>query len=262
MSAHTETKPTKMTAPKLRALKGERGIVAITSYTMLSAQWADPVSDILLVGDSLGMVLYGMPNTLGVTLDMTIFHGKAVVGAAKSALVVLDMPFGTYEQSPQQAFENAAKAIAATGASAVKLEGGVVMAPTIEFLTQRGIPILAHVGLTPQSVNQFGGFRQQGKTDEAAALIMNDAKTVEAAGAFAVVIEHVPETLANEITKALTIPTIGIGAGKGCDGQIAVMEDMIGLTEKSPPFAKRFAELGALAKSAISEYAVAVRDKG
>lgn len=254
MSVH-KSSTGKMTAPKIRALKGERGIVAVTAYHTLAAQWADPVADILLIGDSLGMVLYGMSTTHGVTLEMSLAHAKAVAHTAQRALVILDMPFGTYEQSPAQAFENAAKALAASGVSGVKLEGGAFMAPTIQFLTQRGIPVLAHIGLTPQGVHQFGGFKQQGKTDAARAQLLKDARAVEQAGAFAVVVEHVPDVVALEITKSLSIPTIGIGAGKGCDGQIAVMEDMLGMTAKSPPFAKRYAELGTLAQGALQSYA-------
>ncbi len=262
MSAH-DTKPiAKMTAPKLRALKGQRGIVAITAYNALSASWADELADILLVGDSMGMVLYGMPNTHGVTLDMSIQHGKAVAQAAKHALVLIDMPFGTYEQSPQQAFENCARAIAHTGAAGVKLEGGVYMAPTIEFLTQRGIPVLGHIGLTPQGVHQFGGFKQQGTNDAARAQLLADAHAVADAGAFAMVVEHVPDDVGAYITQNVAIPTIGIGAGLKCDGQIAVMEDLLGLTAKSPPFATRYAELGALARGAIAAYGDVVRKRG
>ena len=243
----------------IRAMKGGTPIVSLTAYTTQVAEWMDPHCDFVLVGDSVGMVLHGMPSTLGVTMDMMIMHGKAVKRGLKSAMMVVDMPFGSYEEGPQQAFRNAARLMSETEAGAVKLEGGVEMAETIRFLTSRGVPVMAHVGLTPQSINTLGGYKVQGRGDAGDAL-MADAQAVADAGAFAVVLEKVPETLANEVTAKVAIPTIGIGASAGCDGQILVVDDMLGLfTKFKAKFVKRFAELGQGAEEAIAQYAQDVR---
>ena len=207
----------------------------------------------------MGMVLHGMASTLGVTLEMMILHGRAVVRGLSRAMAVIDMPFGSYEESPAQAYRNAAKLVAETGAAAVKLEGGAYMADTIAFLTARGVPVMAHIGLTPQAVNTLGGYKVVGR-DAEAARVMEDAIAVQDAGAFAVVLEKVPVGLAGRITTALRIPTIGIGAGVDCDGQVLVVDDMLGLfTEFRPKFVKRYADLGALADRAIATYAAEVR---
>jgi len=245
--------------PDIRARKGTAPLVVLTAYTTPGARLVDPHCDIALVGDSVGMVLHGMPSTLGVTLEMMILHGRSVVRGLTRAMAVIDMPFGSYEESPQQAFRNAAHLMAATGAPAVKLEGGAHMAETIAFLSRRGVPVMAHIGLTPQSVNTLGGYKVVGREGEADT-VMQDAIAVETAGAFAVVLEKVPMGLAARITQRMTIPTIGIGAGVHCDGQVLVIDDMLGLfTEFKPKFVKRYADLGRAADAAIAAYAAEVR---
>lgn len=254
----------KKTAPlpdDIRAAKGGTPLVSLTAYTTPMAQMMDAHCDFVLVGDSVGMVLHGLPSTLGVTMDMMIMHGQAVARGLSSAMMVIDMPFGSYEQSPQQAFENAARLMRETQAGAVKLEGGHHMAETIAFLTARGVPVMAHIGLTPQSVNTLGGYKVQGRDDKAA-LILADAQAVAGAGAFAVVLEKIPQSLADEITKAVPIPTIGIGASVGCDGQILVVDDMLGLfTDFKAKFVKRYATLGEQGEAAIASYANEVRTR-
>jgi 3-methyl-2-oxobutanoate hydroxymethyltransferase len=245
--------------PDIRARKGQLPLVMLTAYTTPGARLVDAHCDVALVGDSVGMVLHGMPSTLGVTMEMMILHGRAVVRGVSRAMPVIDMPFGSYEESPQQAYRNAARLIAETGAPAVKLEGGVHMAETIAFLTKRGVPVMAHIGLTPQAVNTLGGYKVVGRDGEAEG-VMQDAVAVEEAGAFSVVLEKVPMGLSARITQQLTIPTIGIGAGAHCDGQVLVLDDMLGLfTDFKPKFVKRYAELGALADQAIADYAAEVR---
>ena len=245
--------------PDIRARKGTAPLVVLTAYTTPGARLVDPHCDIALVGDSVGMVLHGMPSTLGVTLEMMILHGRSVVRGLTRAMAVIDMPFGSYEESPQQAYRNAAHLMAATGAAAVKLEGGTHMAETIAFLSRRGVPVMAHIGLTPQSVNTLGGYKVVGREGEADT-VMQDAIAVETAGAFAVVLEKVPMGLAARITQRMTIPTIGIGAGVHCDGQVLVLDDMLGLfTEFRPKFVKRYADLGRDADAAIATYAAEVR---
>ena len=245
--------------PDIRARKGQVPLVVLTAYTTPVARLIDAHCDMALVGDSVGMVLHGMPSTIGVTMEMMILHGRAVVRGLQKAMAVIDMPFGSYEESPQQAYRNAARLMAETGAPCVKLEGGVHMAETIAFLTKRGIPVQAHIGLTPQSVNTLGGYKVVGRDGEAD-LVMQDALAVEAAGAFSVVLEKVPMGLAARITQRLSIPTIGIGAGVACDGQVLVVDDMLGFfTEFRPKFVKRYADLGALASEAIADYAAEVR---
>lgn len=257
MSATSPVRP--VLPPDIRARKGQAPLVVLTAYTTPVARLVDPHCDMALVGDSVGMVLHGMPSTLGVTMEMMILHGRAVVRGLSKAMPIIDMPFGSYEESPQQAYRNAARLMAETGAPCVKLEGGAHMAETIAFLTRRGVPVMAHIGLTPQSVNTLGGYKVVGREGEADA-VMEDAIAVEAAGAFAVVLEKVPMGLAGRITQRLEIPTIGIGAGAACDGQVLVVDDMLGLfTEFRPKFVKRYAELGALADAAIAEYAAEVR---
>ena len=257
MSANTPARP--VLPPDIRARKGSQPLVVLTAYTTPVARLVDAHCDIALVGDSVGMVLHGMPSTLGVTLDMMILHGRAVVRGLTRAMPVIDMPFGSYEESPQQAYRNAARLMAETGAPAVKLEGGAHMSETIAFLTQRGVPVMAHIGLTPQAVNTLGGYKVVGREGEADR-VMQDALAVQEAGAFAVVIEKVPVGLTARITAALDIPTIGIGAGVDCDGQVLVVDDMLGLfTEFRPKFVKRYADLGRLADEAIAQYAAEVR---
>lgn len=248
-----------VTPPALMARKGTAPLVCLTAYTTPIAQIVDRHCDLVLVGDSVGMVMHGLPDTLGVTLEMMIMHGKAVRRGLNSALMVVDMPFGTYEESPEQAFRNASTLMRETGCGAVKLEGGVHMAPTIRFLTQRAIPVMAHVGLTPQSVHTFGGYKVQGRGADAQA-VMQDAQAVAEAGAFAVVIEKVPDILARRITADLDIPTIGIGASAACDGQILVVDDILGMfTGFKPKFVKRYAELGTDSEKAVAAYAEEVR---
>ena len=245
--------------PDIRARKGSAPLVVLTAYTTPGARLVDPHCDIALVGDSVGMVLHGMPSTLGVTLEMMMLHGRSVMRGLTRAMAVIDMPFGSYEESPQQAYRNAARLMAETGAPAVKLEGGAHMAETIAFLSKRGVPVMAHIGLTPQSVNTLGGYKVVGREGEADT-VMQDAIAVEAAGAFAVVLEKVPMGLAARITQRMTIPTIGIGAGVHCDGQVLVIDDMLGLfTEFRPKFVKRYADLGRDADAAIAAYAAEVR---
>ncbi len=245
--------------PDIRARKGGDPLVMLTAYTTPVARLVDPHCDMVLVGDSVGMVLHGLPSTLGVTMEMMILHGQAVARGLSRAMMVVDMPFGSYEESEAQAFRNAARLMAETGAAAVKLEGGVHMAPTIGFLVARGIPVMAHIGLTPQAVNTLGGYRVQGRGEDADR-IRRDADAVAKAGAFAVVLEKVPDALASAITWAVDIPTIGIGASAKCDGQVLVVDDMLGLfTGFRPKFVKRYAELGVAADRAIADYAAEVR---
>ncbi|SEK86491.1 ketopantoate hydroxymethyltransferase [Roseivivax marinus] len=252
----------RQTAPTpaaIRAAKGGTPLVALTAYTTPTARMMDGVVDIVLVGDSVGMVLHGLPSTLGVTMEMMILHGQAVRRGLGASLMVVDMPFGSYEAGPETAFANAARLMSETGCEAVKLEGGRHMADTIRFLVARGVPVMAHVGLTPQSVHALGGYKVQGRGAAGEALIA-DAQAVAEAGAFAVVLEKVPAALADRVTSEVPIPTIGIGASAGCDGQVLVVDDMLGLfTEFRPKFVKRFATLGERAEAAIAAYAGEVR---
>ncbi len=246
-------------APEITAKKGIEPIVSLTSYHAHTAAIADKYCDFLLVGDSLGMVMHGYETTVPVPLELMIMHGRAVVRGAKQALVVVDMPFGTYEESPSVAFRNAARVMKETDCGAVKLEGGRRMAETIRYLVDRGIPVMAHIGLTPQSINVLGGFKAQGREQAQWAALEDDARLVAEAGAFAVVLEAIAEPLARRITAAIPIPTIGIGAGAGCDGQILVMEDMLGLSPRVPKFVKEFGRIGAAIEGAIRGYAEEVR---
>ena len=248
-----------ITPPQVAARKGAAPLVCLTAYTTPVARLADPHCDVVLVGDSVGMVLHGLPSTVGVTLEMMILHGQAARRGLSRALMVVDMPFGAYEEGPAQAFRNAARLMAETGCGAVKLEGGRSMAETVRFLTARGVPVMGHVGLTPQAVNAFGGYTVQGRGADAER-VLEDARAVAEAGAFAVVLEKVTEPLARRITEAVAVPTIGIGASSACDGQILVIDDMLGLfTGFRPKFVKRYAELGEAADRAIAAYAEEVR---
>ena len=257
----------RMTAPAIRArkvgagkgYKTEQPIVMLTAYTMRMAQLLDPHCDMLLVGDSLGQVIYGLPSTIPVTLDMMCAHGAAVVRGSWHALVAVDMPFGSYEASPEQAFESASRVMKETGCAAVKLEGGEAMAPTIEFLTHRGIPVIGHVGLTPQAVNILGGYGARGREDREADKIIADAKAVDAAGAFCIVVEGVLEGIADEITDKVSAPVIGIGASAQCDGQVLVVDDMLGMFERTPRFVKRYDDLAVRIGEAARTYAEEVR---
>ncbi|SMX37721.1 3-methyl-2-oxobutanoate hydroxymethyltransferase [Maliponia aquimaris] len=257
----TKVSARQLTAEDIRARKGQTPIVSLTAYTTPMAQMMDGQCDFVLVGDSVGMVLHGLPSTLGVTMEMMILHGQAVARGLSRSLMVIDMPFGSYEEGPGQAFRNAARLMAETGAGAVKLEGGVEMAETIRFLTRRGVPVMAHVGLTPQAINTLGGYKVQGRGAAAEAL-RADARAVAEAGAFAVVLEKIPATLADKITAEVAVPTIGIGASAGCDGQILVVDDMLGLfTAFKPKFVKRYATLGEQGRAAIATYAEEVRSR-
>jgi len=249
----------RFTAPDIRARKGGEPIVMLTSYHAHTARLADKYCDVILVGDSLGMVMHGLESTVPVTLDMMILQGHAVMRGSQRALVVVDMPFGSYEASKEQAFMSAARVMKETGCGAIKMEGGARMADTIRFLVERGVPVMAHVGLTPQSINTLGSFRAQGRDETDWAPIENDAIAVSEAGAFSVVLEAIAEPLGAKITKAVPIPTIGIGASVAGDGQVLVMEDMLGLTPRVPKFVKRFGDLGPGIEKAMADYAAEVR---
>ncbi len=257
----TPTRITRTTAPQIGARKGGEPIVSLTSYHAHTAAIVDKVADFILVGDSVGMVMHGMENTTGVTLELMIMHGKAVVRGTKRALVVVDLPFGSYEESPAVAFRNAARVMKETQCGAVKLEGGVSMAETIRFLTERGIPVMGHTGLTPQSTHVMGGFKTQGRDHSTWPAHIADAKAVEEAGAFAFVLEGVVEPLAAKITAEVGIPSIGIGASAACDGQILVLEDMLGLNPWTPKFVKVYGALGGMIEKAVEDYAEEVRTR-
>ena len=253
------------TAPSIRARKAdgktEQPIVMLTAYTMRIAQLLDPHCDMLLVGDSLGQVIYGLPSTIPVTMEMMCAHGAAVVRGSWHALVGVDMPFGSYEASPAQAFASASRIMKETGCAAVKLEGGEAMAETVAFLSHRGIPVIGHVGLTPQAVNILGGYGARGKSDAEAARIKSDAIAIAEAGAFCIVVEGVLESIANVVTHAVHCPIIGIGASAECDGQVLVTEDMLGLFERTPRFVKRYADLASQIGAAAAAYAGEVRER-
>ena len=257
MSALSESK--RVSVPEIRGCKGAGPVVCLTCYHAHTARLLDEHVDLMLVGDSLGMVMHGMETTLGVTLDMMIMHGKAVMRGSRRAMVVIDMPFGSYEESPQIAFRNAARVIQETGCGAVKLEGGVRMAETIRYLSQRGIPVMAHIGLTPQMIQVLGGFKTQGRTESEWPAIEADAQAVAEAGAFAVVLEGMAEPLAAKITRSVAIPTIGIGASAKCDGQILVLEDMLGLNPHPPKFVRQYGQMASDISAAVGSYAADVR---
>jgi len=249
----------RLTAIDITGRKNGAKLVVITCYTSTMAKLLDGQVDILLVGDSLGMVVYGMDSTLAVTLDMMILHGRAVVASSQGAFVVVDMPFASYQASKEDAFRAAARIMAETGAQAVKLEGGAEMAETIRFLVQRGIPVMGHVGLMPQYFNALGGYRYQGRNETEATIIREDAKAVAEAGAFAMVLEGVKETVAREVTADVDVPTIGIGASPACDGQVLVLDDMLGLSGQVPSFVKHYGQLGDAVREAVGQYADEVR---
>lgn len=257
----TPTPMKRLTVPRIRQRKGGEPIVMLTAYTVRMAQLLDPHCDMLLVGDSLGQVIYGLPHTVGVTMAMMAAHGAAVVRGSYHAAVIVDMPFGSYESSPEEAFKNAAHLLKETGAAGVKVEGGKVLAPTVEFLTSRGIPVMAHVGLTPQAVNILGGYGVRGKSDEEAKSIVEDAVAMSKAGAFALVIEGVMEPIAIEITSKVACPTIGIGASPQCDGQVLVTEDMLGLFDRVPKFVKKFGTMATQVEDSVKQYAEQVRNR-
>jgi 3-methyl-2-oxobutanoate hydroxymethyltransferase len=249
----------RVTAPAVRARKGGDPLVMLTAYDVRTAQLLDPHCDMLLVGDSLGQVIYGLPSTIPVSLEMMCAHGAAVVRGSWHALVIVDMPFGSYEASPAQAFASAARLLKESGAAAVKLEGGAAMAETIAFLSARGIPVMAHIGLTPQAVNQLGGYGARGRGDAEADRILGDARAVADAGCFAMVVEGVVEPLAVAVTEAVACPTIGIGASAQCDGQVLVTEDMLGLFERVPRFVRKYDALAERISASAERYAADVR---
>jgi 3-methyl-2-oxobutanoate hydroxymethyltransferase len=255
----------RMTAPSIRARKAdgktEQPIVMLTAYTMRMAQLLDPHCDMLLVGDSLGQVIYGLPSTIPVTMEMMCAHGAAVVRGSWHALVAVDMPFGSYEGSPSEAFQSAARIMKETGCAAVKLEGGEAMAPTIDFLTHRGVPVIGHVGLTPQAVNTLGGYGARGREKREAEKIIADAKAVSDAGAFCIVVEGVMEEIATRVSREVSAPIIGIGASATCDGQVLVIDDMLGMFERTPRFVKRYDDLATRIGDAARTYAEEVRSR-
>jgi len=257
MSQHTLTR--RVTAPDIRSRKGGEPVVCLTAYTAPMAEILDPHCDLLLVGDSVGMVVHGLPNTVGVTMEMMILHGQAVMRTSKHALVVVDMPFGSYEGGREQAFANATRILKETGAQAVKVESGAYVGDTIAYLVERGIPVMGHVGLRPQAVNVDGKFKAKGRTKDERTRVLAEAKAADDAGAFAIVVEGVDETLAPEITAAVRAPTIGIGASAQCDGQILVTDDMLGLFEWTPKFVRRYGDLKGVISAAVAGYASDVR---
>ncbi|MBU6374333.1 MAG: 3-methyl-2-oxobutanoate hydroxymethyltransferase [Alphaproteobacteria bacterium] len=257
MSKHVAAK--RLAAPDIASRKGGEPIVCLTAYTAPMAALLDPHCDLLLVGDSVGMVVHGLPNTVGVTLDMMILHGQAVMRGAERAMVVVDMPFGSYEAGPETAYANAARILKETGCQAVKVESGPEVAATVEYLVRRGIPVMGHVGLRPQAVNVDGGFRAKGRTQTERERVLAEAAATDAAGAFAIVVEGVAEDLAAEITTAVRAPTIGIGASAACDGQILVTDDMLGLFDWTPKFVRRYADLRTAVSTAAAGYAADVR---
>ena len=255
----------RLTVPKIRAHKADGQtndpLVMLTAYTARQAQLLDAHCDMLLVGDSLGQVIYGLPSTIPVTLDMMANHAAAVVRGSYRSVVVVDMPFGSYEASKEQAFESASRLLKESGAAAVKLEGGEQMAETVAFLNQRGIPVMGHVGLTPQAVNVLGGYMARGRDDAEAAKIVGDAKALDEAGAFAIVLEGVLEPIAIEATEAVSCPTIGIGASARCDGQVLVTEDMLGMFERVPRFVKKYGNIAEVIEQTAAQYAREVRER-
>lgn len=259
MSSHRQETVRRLAAPDIAARKGGTPIVCLTAYTAPMAELLDDHCDLLLVGDSVGMVVHGLPNTVGVTLEMMILHGQAVMRGAKKAMVVVDMPFGSYEGSAEVAYANAARVMKETGAQAVKVEAGATIIDTIEYLVNRGIPVMGHVGLRPQAVLVDGGFKAKGKGADERQRILQEAKATAEAGAFAVVVEGVAEGLAREITEAIGAPTIGIGASAGCDGQILVTDDMLGLFDWTPKFVRRYGDLRGEIARAVAGYAEDVR---
>ncbi len=259
MSSHRQEAVRRLAAPDIAARKGGEPIVCLTAYTAPVAEILDEHCDLLLVGDSVGMVVHGLPNTVGVTMEMMILHGQAVMRGARRAMVVVDMPFGSYEGSAEQAYENAARIMKETGAQAVKVESGPTVPDTIHYMVQRGIPVMGHVGLRPQAVLVDGGFKAKGRDEDGRAKVIAEARATAEAGAFSVVVEGVAEGLAREITAAIAPPTIGIGASAGCDGQILVTDDMLGLFDWTPKFVRRYADLRGEIGEAAAKYAADVK---
>ncbi|MDB5419665.1 MAG: panB [Phenylobacterium sp.] len=259
MSSHRQETVRRLAAPDITMRKGQTPIVCLTAYTAPMAELLDAHCDLLLVGDSVGMVVHGLPNTVGVTLEMMILHGQAVMRGSRAAMVVVDMPFGSYEGSAEAAYDNAARIMKETGAQAVKVEAGETIVDNIAYLVKRGIPVMGHVGLRPQAVLVDGGFKAKGKGAEERRRILEDARATAAAGVFAIVVEGVAEGLAREITEAVAVPTIGIGASAGCDGQILVTDDMLGLFDWTPKFVRRYADLRGEIGQAVARYADDVR---
>ncbi len=256
MSKHVVT--ARMTIPQIRARKGGEKIVALTAYTAPVAAILDEHADLLLVGDSVGMVVHGLPSTVGVTLDMMILHGQAVMRTSTRALVVVDLPFGSYESDPATAYRSAVRVMQETGCQAVKVEACAGAADIISFLTGRGIPVVGHVGLRPQAVNVDGGFKSKGRTAVERQRVLAEAQAADQAGAFAIVVEGVVASLADEITGAVGAPTIGIGASGQCDGQILVTDDMRGLFERTPKFVRRYGDMQSVIRQAVVGYAADV----
>jgi 3-methyl-2-oxobutanoate hydroxymethyltransferase len=261
LSSHRQETVRRLAAPDITARKGKTPIVCLTAYTAPVAELLDPHCDLLLVGDSVGMVVHGLPNTVGVTLEMMILHGQAVMRGSKTAMVVVDMPFGSYEGAPEIAYANAVRVMKETGAQAVKVEAGSTVVDNIDYLVKRGIPVMGHVGLRPQAVLVDGGFKAKGREAEERRRILDDAKATAEAGAFAIVVEGVAEGLAREITEAVGVPTIGIGASAGCDGQILVTDDMLGLFDWTPKFVRRYADLRGEITRAAAAYSEDVRER-
>lgn len=261
MSSHRQEVVRRIAAPDIAGRKGKTPIVVLTAYTAPVAEILDEHCDVLLVGDSVGMVVHGLPNTVGVTMEMMILHGQAVMRGSRKAMVVIDMPFGSYEGSLEEAYANAARIMKETGCQAVKVEAGETVAETIAYLVKRGIPVMSHVGLRPQAVNIDGGFKAKGKQADERTRILDDARASEAAGAFAIVVEGVAEGLAKEITDVVGVPTIGIGASAGCDGQVLVVDDMLGLFSWTPKFVRRYADLKGEISRAAAAYADDVRER-
>ncbi|MEM9809934.1 MAG: 3-methyl-2-oxobutanoate hydroxymethyltransferase [Pseudomonadota bacterium] len=259
MSKHTQN--SRATSASIKARKGGVPIVSLTAYDAPTAEVLDPHCDVLLVGDSVGMVVHGLPSTVGVTLDMMIMHGQAVMRGASTALVVVDLPFGSYESSAEQAFTSAARVLQETGAGAVKIESGIYAADTVAYLVERGIPVMAHVGLRPQAALVTGGFKAKGRSASERDLVIEEARASDDAGAFAMVIEGIDESLASEITKIVSCPTIGIGASSTCDGQILVTPDMLGMFAWTPKFVRKYADQRADMEKAARQYADDVKTR-
>jgi len=261
LSAHRQETVRRLAAPDIAARKGGVPIVCLTAYTAPVAAALDDACDVLLVGDSLGMVVHGLPNTVGVTMEMMILHGQAVMRGSRKAMVVVDMPFGSYEGAPEEAYANAVRIMKETGAQAVKVESGPTVPQTIRYLVDRGVPVMGHVGLRPQAVLVDGGFKAKGRDEEGRQKILAEARATAEAGAFAVVVEGVAEALAREITETIAPPTIGIGASAGCDGQVLVSDDMLGLFDWTPKFVRRYADLKGQIEKAAADYARDVKDR-
>ncbi|MEM9233346.1 MAG: 3-methyl-2-oxobutanoate hydroxymethyltransferase [Pseudomonadota bacterium] len=259
MSAQTRKR--RLTAADIYTRKAGEPIVSLTAYDAPTAAMLDPHCDFILVGDSVGMVVHGLSSTVGVTLEMMIMHGKAVMRGASTALVVVDMPFGSYEMGPEQAFESASRVMMETGCGAIKIEAGTYTAEIVSFLTARGIPVMGHVGLRPQSVNVTGGFKAQGRSNAEADNVLAEAEAADKAGAFAIVVEGVDEQLGRQVTASVNAPTIGIGASAACDGQVLVTPDMLGIFDWTPKFVRKFGDLRTATEEAVRAYAAAVRDR-